>query len=101
MTTTSHLALVDAGSRRADRSLHDPSVDLVGASRPSAVRALLARSVTMTALALERRLRTRRRKPDTQVRLESLLRSRRQADQVRRQRHVDELRLAATVLGPR
>ena len=101
MTTTSHLALVDADHRRHDRTVHDPSVDLVGASRPSAVRALLARSVTMTALALERRLRTRRRKPDTEVRLESLLRRQRQADQVRTRRHADELRLAATVPGPR
>ena len=101
MTTTSHLALVDAGSRRHGRSLHDPSLDLVGASRPSAVRARLARSITMTALALELRLRTRRRKPDTEVRLESLLRRQRQADQVRSRRHVDELRLASTVLGPR
>jgi hypothetical protein len=101
VTTTSHLALVDAASRRCDRSLHDPSVDLVGASRPSAVRARLARSITMTALALERRLRTRRRKPDTEVRLESLLRRQRQADLVRTRRHADELRLAATVLGPR
>ena len=99
MTTTSHLALVDAPRR--DRVLLDPSVDLVGASRPSAVRALLARSVTMTALALERRIRTRRRKPDTEVRLESLLRRQRQADQVDSRRHADELRLAASVLGPR
>ena len=101
MTTTSHLALVDADHRRRDRSLYDPSVDLVGASRPSAVRALLARSVTMTALELERRLRTRRRKPDTEVRLESLLRRQRQADQVREQRHLAELRLASTGRGPR
>ena len=100
MTTTSHLALADAHQRR-DRTLHDPSVDLVGASRPSAVRALLARSITMTALELERRLRTRRRKPSTGVRLDSLLRRQWQADQVRDQRHVAELRLASTVPGPR
>ena len=101
MTTTSHLALVDAVPRRADRSLHDPSVDLVGASRPSAVRALLARSITMTALELERRVRTRLRKPSTEVRLESLLIRQRQADLVRDQRHLAELRLASTVPGPR
>ncbi len=101
MTTTSHLALVDARSRRGDRTLHDPSVDLLGASRPSAVRALLARSITMTALELERRLRTRRRKPSTEVRLESLLSKQRQADQVRTDRHVAELRLASTAMGPR
>jgi hypothetical protein len=101
VTTTSHLALVDAGSRRHGRSLHDPSLDLVGASRPSAVRALLARSITMTALELERRVRTRLRKPSTEVRLESLLIRQRQADLVRDQRHLAELRLASTVPGPR
>jgi hypothetical protein len=100
VTTTSQLALADA-ARRRDRIVHDPSVDLVGASRPSAVRALLARSITMTALELERRLRTRRRKPNTEVRLESLLRRQWQADHVRKQRHVAELRLAATGRGPR
>jgi hypothetical protein len=100
VTTTSQLALADA-ARRRDRIVHDPSADLVGASRPSAVRALLARSITMTALELERRLRTRRRKPNTEVRLESLLRRQRQADHVRQQRHVAELRLAATGRGPR
>jgi hypothetical protein len=101
VTTTSHLALVDATARRRRSSLHDPSVDLVGASRPSAVRALLARSVTMTALALERRFRTRRRKPDTGVRLERLLHRQRQADQFVTRRQVDELRLALMVGGPR
>ncbi|HYY10527.1 MAG TPA: hypothetical protein VE781_06280 [Kineosporiaceae bacterium] len=99
MTTTSHLALVDPDRRRV-ATLHDPS-DLVGASRPAAVRALLARSVTMTALDLERRLRTRRRQPSTQVRLESLLRQQRQADRLRTARHTAELRLAATGPGPR
>ncbi len=97
MTSTSHLALVD----RRRTATHDPSVHLVGASRPSAVRALLARSITMTALELERRLRTRRRQPSTQVRLETLYKQRRQADQVRTARHAAELRLAATVPGPR
>jgi hypothetical protein len=101
VTTTSQLALAGAGSRRRDRFVHDPSVDLVGASRPSAVRALLARSITMTALELERRVRTRLRKPSTEVRLESLLRRQWQADQVRDQRLVAELRLASTVPGPR
>jgi hypothetical protein len=101
VTTTSQLALAYAGRRRRDRIVHDPSVDLIGASRPSAVRALLARSITMTALELERRLRTRRRKPSTEVRLESLLRRQWQADQVRDQRLVAELRLASTVPGPR
>ena len=101
MTTTSHLALADAYRGRLDRTLHDPSVDLVGAARPSAVRALLARSITMTALELERRVRTRLRKPSTEVRLESLLDRQRQADLVRDQRHLAELRLASTVPGPR
>ena len=95
MTTTSHLALVDAGSRRHGRSLHDPSVDLVGASRPSAVRALLARSITMTALELERRLRTRLRKPSTSVRLESQLRQQRQVDHLRKARRQAELPLSS------
>ena len=101
MTTTSHLALADAHQLRRDRTLHHPSVDLVGASRPSAVRARLARSLTMTALELERRLRTRLRKPSTEVRLESLLNRQRQADLVRDHRHLAELRLASTVPGPR
>jgi hypothetical protein len=101
VTTTPQLALAYADQRRRYRTVHDPSVDLVGASRPSAVRALLARSITMTALELERRLRTRRRKPSTEVRLESLLRRQWQADQVRDQRYVAELRLASTVPGPR
>ena len=101
MTTTSQLALAHVDQRRRDCIVHDPSVRLVGASRPSAVRALLARSITMTALELERRLRTRRRKPSTEVRLESLLRRQWQADQVRDQRLVAELRLASTVPGPR
>ncbi len=99
MTTTSHLSLVDARSRRRDRTVHDPSVALVGASRPSAVRALLARSITMTALELERRLRTRLRKPSTEVRLESLLRKQRQADHLRTARYDAELRLASVGRG--
>jgi hypothetical protein len=100
VSTTSQLAIAHA-ERRRDRIVHDPSVDLLGASRPSAVRALLGRSITMTALALELRVRTRRRKPDTEVRLESLLRRQWQADHVRNQRQVAELWLAATGPGPR
>jgi hypothetical protein len=99
VTATSQFA--HAAQRRRDRTVHDPSVHLVGASRPSAVRALLARSITMTALELERRLRTRLRKPSTEVRLESLLVRQRQADLVRDQRHLAELRLASTVPGRR
>ena len=45
-----------------------PSVQTIGVSRPSAVRALLARSVTMTAFAIECRIRARRRQPDSQAR---------------------------------
>ena len=101
MTTTSQNVLADAGRWRGDRIVQNPSVRLVGASRPSAVRALLARSITMTALELERRVRTRLRKPSTEVRLESLLIRQRQADLVRDQRHLAELRLASTVPGPR
>jgi hypothetical protein len=107
MTSTAHLSVAGharPGSSR-DRSRDDlyarPCVQIIGASRPSAVRALLTRSITMTALELERRIRTRLRKPSTEVRLESLLVRQRQADLVRDQRHVAELRLAATVPGPR
>ncbi len=92
MTTTSHLALVGADRRHS--ALHDPSTDLVGASRPSAVRALLARSITMTALELERRLRTRLRKPSTSVRLESRLHQQRQVDHLRKARRQAELPLS-------
>jgi hypothetical protein len=42
-----------------------PSVQIIGTSRPSAVRALLARSVTVTAFAIERRIRMLRRHPST------------------------------------
>jgi len=101
VTTTSQLALARRRQGRRDRTVHDPSVRLVGAPRLSAVRALLARSITMTALELERRVRTRLRKPSTKVRLESLLTRQRQADLVRDQRHLAELRLASTVPGPR
>ncbi len=64
MTSTAHLTLVGP-DRRADQHQHvDP---IVGDGRPSAVRALLARSITMTAHELERRLRTLRRQPSTQA----------------------------------
>jgi hypothetical protein len=62
VTSTAHLVLV-ASDRHAD---HRQSTDpIVGDGRPSAVRALLARSITMTAHELERRVRTRRRQPST------------------------------------
>ena len=100
--STAYLAVTDRTRPGSDRDdVHNPSIRIVGASRPSAVRALLTRSVTMTALAIERRLRTRRRKPSTEVRLESLLNRQRQADLVRDHRHLAEVRLAATVPGPR
>jgi hypothetical protein len=74
MTSTAHLSVAGharPGSSR-DRSRDDlyarPCVQIIGASRPSAVRALLARSVTMTALAIERRIRARRRQRSTQAR---------------------------------
>jgi hypothetical protein len=92
VTTTSHLALVDTDRRRGAST--DPSIDLVGATRPSAVRALLARSITMTALELERRLRTRLRKPSTSVRLESQLHQQRQVDHLRKARRQAELPLS-------
>ncbi len=62
MTSSSHLVLLD-GARPGARPDRFRS-----ASRPSALRALLARSVTMTALEIERRIRTRRRKPSTEAR---------------------------------
>ena len=62
MTSTSHLALVAPDLRADHRKSTDP---IVGDGRPSAVRALLARSITMTAHELERRVRTRRRQPST------------------------------------
>jgi hypothetical protein len=96
VTSTSHLALVDTDRRRG--ATHDPSIDLLGASRPSAVRALLARSITMTALELERRLRTRLRKPSTTVRLDSLLRQQRQVDHLRKARQQAELPLSPHTL---
>ena len=64
MTSTAHLVLVTP-DRHAD---HCQSTDpIVGDGRPSAVRALLARSITMTAHELERRVRTRRRQPSTNL----------------------------------
>ncbi len=48
----------------------------------------------MTALELERRLRTRLRKPSTSVRLESRLHQQRQVDHLRKARRQAELPLS-------
>jgi hypothetical protein len=66
--STTYLAVADRTRPGSDRDdLRNPSIRIVGASRPSAVRALLARSITMTALWIERRVRTLRRRPDTKA----------------------------------
>jgi hypothetical protein len=70
MSPRAHLAVLDParpGGSREDIRVR-PSVQTIGAFRPCAVRALLARSVTMTAFAIERRIRARRRQPDSQAR---------------------------------
>jgi len=64
VTSTAHLTLAGAGRRAQHRQSIDP---IVGDSRPGAVRALLARSITMTAHELERRIRIRRRQPSTEA----------------------------------
>jgi hypothetical protein len=66
--STTYLAVTDRTRPGSDRDdVHNPSIRIVGASRPSAVRALLARSITMTALSIERRVRTLRRRPSTRA----------------------------------
>jgi len=66
--STSHLAVTDRTRPGSDRDdVHNPCIRIVGASRPSAVRALLTRSITMTALSIERRIRTLRRRPHTRT----------------------------------
>jgi hypothetical protein len=66
--STAHLAVTDRPRPGSDRDdVHNPCIRIVGASRPSAVRALLIRSITMTAISIERRTRTLRRRPDTQA----------------------------------
>ena len=70
MTPTAYLAITGRarpGIRRGDVQTR-PFVQTIGAWRPSAVRALLARSITMTALAIERRVRMRRRQRSTRAR---------------------------------
>jgi hypothetical protein len=64
--STAHLAVTDRTRPGRDRDdVHNPCIRIVGVSRPAAVRALLARSITMTALSIERRVRTLRRRPNT------------------------------------
>jgi hypothetical protein len=67
--STAHLAVTHRTRPGSDRDdVSNPSIRIVGASRQSAVRALLARSITMTALSIERRIRTLRRRRHTRVR---------------------------------
>jgi hypothetical protein len=66
--STTYLAVTDRTRPGPDRDdVHNPCIRTVGASRPSAVRAFLARSITMTALSIERRVRTLRRRPNTRA----------------------------------
>ena len=92
--STAYLAVTDRTRPGSDRDdVHNPSIRIVGASRPSAVRALLARTITMTALSMERRVRTLRRRPSTEaLTLPKLVAwHERQADRARR-----DLELAKT-----
>jgi hypothetical protein len=85
-----------------DATAVDPSVRIVGAARLAAVRALLARSITMSALEIERRIRTRRRQPDTRARAESLaLWRQRQAGRARHESHLAEAGAARTLFSIR
>jgi hypothetical protein len=85
--STAYLAVTDRIRPGHDRDdVHNPCIRIVGVSRPSAVRALLARSITMTALSIERRVRTLRRRPSTDALPLSQLVAwhERQADRARR-----------------
>jgi len=104
VTSTAYLAVTDRARRVALRASTspDPSVRTIGAFRPSAVRALLARSVTMTALAIERRIRARRRQPDTRALGPSLaLRRQRQAAWARHEHHLAQAGAARTLFSIR
>ncbi len=103
MTSTAYLTVTEGVRPGTDRDLHvDPSVHTVGASRPSVVRALLARSVTMTAEAIERRIRMRRRQPDPPAQDLSLARRRRrQAARARHETHLAEAAAARTLFSIR
>ena len=104
MTATGHLPLAGPtrpGGTRVDVQTR-PCVQTIGASRPSAVRALLARSVTMTALAIERRIRARRRRSDTRALGPSLaLRRQRQAAWARHEHHLAQAGAARTLFSIR
>jgi hypothetical protein len=104
VTSTAYLAVTDRARRAALRASTspDPSVRTIGAFRPSAVRALLARSVTMTAVAIERRIRARRRQPDTRALGPSLaLRRQRQAAWARHEHHLAQAGAARTLFSIR
>jgi hypothetical protein len=67
--STAYLAVTDRTRPGSDRDdVHNPCIRVVGASRPSAVRALHVRTITMTAFSIERRVRTLRRRAKTEAR---------------------------------
>jgi uncharacterized protein (DUF1684 family) len=101
--STAHLAVTGRARPGSDRDAEVPtSVCIAGAARPSAVRALLARSITMTALEIERRLRTRRRRADSRARVLSLaLWEQRQAGRARHETHLTEAGAARTLFSIR
>jgi hypothetical protein len=104
MTSTAYLAVTDRAQRESLRASTspDPSVRTIGASRPSAVRALLARSITMTALAIERRVRARRRRLDSQAPGPSLaLWRQRQAARARHEHHLAQAGAARALFSIR
>jgi hypothetical protein len=99
MTSTAHLSV--AGQSRDDIRTR-PSIQTIGAYRPSAVRALLARSITMTAFAIERRIRARRRQPDSRALGPSLaLWRERQAQRARHEEHLAQASAARTLFSIR
>ena len=104
MTPTAYLAITGRarpGIRRGDVQTR-PFVQTIGAWRPSAVRALLARSITMTALAIERRIRARRRQPDSRaLGLSLALWRERQASRARHERHLAQAGAARTLFSIR
>jgi hypothetical protein len=108
MTSTTHLSVVPStrqhpGPHRTRDDIRSrPSIRSIGAFRQSAVRALLTRSITMTALAIERRIRARRRQPDSRALGPSLaLWRERQAQRARHEQYLAEASAARTLFSIR
>jgi hypothetical protein len=104
MRSWAYLAVVDRvdGPAARDDIRIRPSIQTIGASRPSAVRALLARSVTMTALAIERRVRIRLRRPDTRgPGLPLVLAQERRASRARHEQHLAQASAGRTLFSIR